>query len=84
MKRLKKSTIIPLALLVYLAGMSYIGRGHFMAGDRMFYFGILGITFAIIILLHFLLKKKEKYQQKRKEEAENSIPDDKTDNDNKQ
>lgn len=84
MKRLKKSTIIPLALLVYLGGMAYIGRAHFTADDRMFYFGILGVTFVIIILLHFLLKKKEKYQQKRKEEAENSTPADKTDENNQQ
>ena len=67
MKRLKKSTIIPLALLVYLGGMAYIGRAHFTADDRMFYFGILGVTFVIIILLHFLLKKKEKYQPLQKE-----------------
>ena len=33
MKRYKKSTIIPLALFVYLIGMSYIGRSHFFAGD---------------------------------------------------
>ncbi len=68
MKRFKKSTIIPLALLVYLAGMAYIGRSHFLAGDYLFYFGIIGATLAIVIILHFVLKKKEKLQQKREEE----------------
>jgi quinol-cytochrome oxidoreductase complex cytochrome b subunit len=70
MKRYKKSTIIPLALLVYLIGMSYIGRLHFYAGEYVFYFGVIGVTLFIIVLLHFMLKKREKMQQKREGKRE--------------
>lgn len=72
MKRYKKSTIIPIALFVYLAGMAYIGRSHFLAGDYTFYFGVIGATLLIIVLLHFMLKKREKLQQKREKELNNS------------
>ena len=70
MKRYKKSTIIPLALFVYLIGMSYIGHSHFFAGDYVFYFGVIGATLLIIVLLHFMLKKREKVQQKRDKKME--------------
>ena len=70
MKRYKKSTIIPLALLVYLIGMAYIGRSHFYAGEYVFYFGVIGVTLFIIVLLHFMLKKREKMQQKREGKRE--------------
>lgn len=70
MKRYKKSTIIPLALLAYLIGMSYIGRSHFYAGEYVFYFGVIGVTLFIIVLLHFMLKKREKLQQKREGKRE--------------
>ncbi len=70
MKRYKKSTIIPLALLIYLAGMAYIGKAHFIAGNYTFYFGVIGTTLLIIVLLHFMLKKREKLQQKRRENAD--------------
>ncbi len=73
MKRYKKSTIIPLALLVYLIGMSYIGRSHFYAGEYAFYFGVIGVTLLIIVLLHFMLKKREKMQQKREGKREEEI-----------
>lgn len=72
MRRYKRSTIIPLALLVYLAGMAYIGRSYFLAGDYTFYFGVIGATLLIIVLLHFSLKKKEKLQQKREDENNDS------------
>lgn len=66
MKRFKKSTIVPLALLIYLIAMAYIGRSYYFAGEYLFYFGIIGATLLIIIILHFLLKKKEKIQQNKK------------------
>ena len=49
---MKKSTYIPLLLLAYLGVMSYIGRGEFLAGNYLYYFGIIGITLLCIILLH--------------------------------
>jgi len=67
MKRFKKSTIVPLALLIYLIAMAYIGRSYYFAGEYLFYFGIIGATLIIILILHFLLKKKEKIQQNKKQ-----------------
>ena len=65
MKKVKKSTIIPLALLIYLAFMSYIGLPYYHAGDYLYYFGIIGGTLIIIIILHFLLKKREKIREEQ-------------------
>lgn len=65
---MKRSTVIPLILLVYLAVMSYMGRGEFLAGNYLFYFGIIGATLVIIWLLHINLKMREK---KREEDKKN-------------
>ncbi|MDE6458223.1 MAG: hypothetical protein K2L31_06455 [Muribaculum sp.] len=64
---MKKSTYIPLILLVYLGVMSYIGRGEFFAGNYLYYFGIIGITLLCIILLHFFMKKRDKLRREREE-----------------
>ncbi len=64
---MKKSTYIPLILLVYLGVMSYIGRGKFLAGNYLYYFGIIGITLLCIILLHFFMKKRDKLRREREE-----------------
>lgn len=69
MKRYKKSVIIPLTLLLYLAAMSILGFSYYQAGQYLYYFGVIGVTLIIIVLLHFSLKKKEKLQEKRREEA---------------
>ncbi|MBQ1987881.1 MAG: hypothetical protein II235_07150 [Muribaculaceae bacterium] len=71
MKRFKKSTIIPLTLLLYLAAMSVIGFPYYQAGEYLYYLGIIGSTLLAIILLHFLLKKKEKYRKERENNINN-------------
>lgn len=58
--KIKKSTLIPLLLLIYLAYMSYMGLPHLYAGRYFYYFGIIAATLAIIVLLHFTLKYREK------------------------
>ncbi|MDE5821657.1 MAG: hypothetical protein K2H63_04125 [Paramuribaculum sp.] len=63
---MKRSTVIPLILLVYLAVMSYMGRGEFLAGNYRFYFGIIGATLLIIWLLHINLKMREKKREENK------------------
>lgn len=68
MKRYKKSTIIPLTLLLYLAAMSVIGFPYYQAGRYLYYFGIIGMTLLAIVILHFLLKKKEKIRKEREED----------------
>lgn len=52
-------------LLVYLGVMSYIGRGEFLAGRYSYYFGIIGATLAVIIVLHVFLRKRERMQRDR-------------------
>ena len=51
----KKSTIIPLALLAYLGVMSYIGYSGYVSGEfsAIRYFGVIAISFLIIVLLLF-------------------------------
>ena len=57
---MKRSTYLPLILLVYLAIMSYVGRGEFYAGNYGYYYGRIGCTLVCIVLLHFFLKKQGK------------------------
>lgn len=66
-RKIKRSTIIPVALLAYLAVMSAIGykgyrNGAMSAGE---YFGIIGATLVVIALLHFFIKKREKIREER-------------------
>ena len=70
MKRLKKSTFLPILLLLYLAAMSYIGFPEYQKGNYLYYFGIIGATLIVIFLLHLSLKRKERLQKKREEERE--------------
>lgn len=70
--KLKRSTVIPVVLLVYLAVMSYIGRGELYAGHYLYYFGIIGATLVVITLLHFFLKKREKLRRLREEDMNRS------------
>mgnify|MGYP001061872290 CR=1 FL=1 len=60
MKKIKKSTLLPLLLLIYLAFMAYQGLPYFYAGRYAYYFGIIIATLIIIVLLHFTLKHWEK------------------------
>ena len=58
--KFKKSVYLPVALLIYLGYMAYLGRGYFYSGEYLYYFGIIAICLIVIILLHFSLKRKEK------------------------
>lgn len=63
--KLRRSTVIPLILLVYLAVMSYIGFPEYQQGHYLYYFGVIGVTLVIIGLLHLFLKKREKQRQRQ-------------------
>jgi 4-hydroxybenzoate polyprenyltransferase len=65
---MKKSTVIPILLLVYLAVMAYIGWPGYVSGQTsaLYYFGIIAVCVVIIVVLHFTLKKKEKNSASRK------------------
>ena len=82
--KLKRSTVIPLCLLVYLAVMAWMGRGRLLAGEYLYYFGVLGGSLAIIALLYWSLRRKESLRRKHEEElygtyedAEEEAPEDK-------
>lgn len=63
--KLRRSTFIPLILLVYLGVMSYIGFHEYQEGHYLYYFGVIGVTLAIIALLHVFLKKRERQRERR-------------------
>lgn len=64
MNKLKRSTVIPVLLFIYLCVMAYIGRGEFLAGNYLYYFGIIAITLTAIVLLHFTLKRRERNRKR--------------------
>lgn len=57
--KLRRSTVIPSILLIYLGVMSYIGYSEFQQGNYLYYFGVIGVTLVIIAILHVFLKKRE-------------------------
>lgn len=67
--KLKRSTVIPVILLIYLAVMAYMGWDKVTTGQmsQLEYFGIVGITFVCIVFLHFNLKRREALRRARKE-----------------
>lgn len=70
--KLKRSTVIPLCLLAYLAVMSYIGYPEFQKGNYLYYFGIIITTLCVILLLHFAMKKRERLRSEREQDIERS------------
>lgn len=81
--KIKRSTLIPAALLVYLAVMSAIGWKQYAAGamSAAEYFGIIAITLAVIVLLHFNLRRRERLRAEREADIAKA---DKNKTDNKQ
>ena len=63
--KLRLSTVIPVLLLIYLGVMSYIGYPEFESGNYLYYFGVIGITLVIIVILHFYLRNRENARQER-------------------
>ena len=65
--KIKRSTLIPAILLVYLAVMASIGWRQYASGamSATEYFGIIAITLAVIVLLHFNMKRRERLRAER-------------------
>lgn len=59
--------MLPLALLVYLGVMAYLGYPHLQAGETLFYFGVIGASLVIIALLYVILRKRDKIRAERDE-----------------
>lgn len=68
MKKVKKSTWLIAALLIYVSvtGAYLLPRNTEM-GDLEKYL-TLGVSYVIVVLLWFVLRKKEKMQQRRREQ----------------
>lgn len=64
MKKIRRSTLVPLLLLVYLAVMAWIGRGELLAGHYLYYFGIIAATLLCIWLLRRFLLRREQMRHK--------------------
>ena len=75
MKKLKRHIVIPFLMLCYLAVMAYISRRRLADGEYLYYFGVIGISLGIIVLLYFVLKKKERLRQEREERQYGSYED---------
>lgn len=68
MKKIKKSTWLIAALLIYVSATgAYLLPRNTEMGDTEKYL-TLGASYVIVILLWFVLRKKEKMQQRRREE----------------
>lgn len=65
-RRWRRSTFLPVILLIYLGVMAWIGRGEFLAGNYVYYFTIIGLTLVCIILLHFFLRRRERLADERR------------------
>ena len=65
--KIKRSTLIPAALLVYLAIMCIPGYKRYAAGTMgaTEFFGIIGVTLAVIVMLHFTIKRRERLRAER-------------------
>lgn len=72
--KIKRSTLVPSILAVYLAVMAWIGYPEYAAGhtSTLYYFGIFGITIVILILLHFSIKRRERLRKERLDDMERS------------
>lgn len=70
--KVKRSTVIPLLLAIYLAVMAYIGYPEYAAGrsSALYYFGTIGVTIVILILLHFNLRRRERLRAEREKDMQ--------------
>lgn len=73
-KKFKRSTVIPVLLLIYLAVMSIMGLRGLRTGQMSLaaYIATIAITLGIIYLLHVFLKKRERLRDERLKDLENS------------
>lgn len=82
--KIKRSTLIPAILLVYLAVMAVPGYRKYSLGQitAMEYFGIIVLTLATITALHFTLRRRERLRSEREADMNRRHKADKKDTDN--
>lgn len=67
MKKPKRSTVIPLCMLLYLGVMAWVGRQN-MHDDPTYYWVVMGVSLLIIVGLYFALRRKEQLRERRERE----------------
>ena len=60
----RRTIVVPLALLVYLAVLAWMGRGHLVSGHHLYYFGVIGASLLIILVLFFVLRWRDRIRQR--------------------
>lgn len=75
--RFTRTTLLPLALLIYLAVLAWIARGRFYSGDYLYYFGVIGGSLIIILLLYLVLRKRDRLRRESEEQLYGTYPDEK-------
>ncbi len=72
--KVKRSTLIPALLLVYLAITSVFGWEKYSSGAMTAteYFGIIALTLAVIAGLHFNLRRRERLRAERNNDLTNN------------
>ena len=65
--KIKRSTLLPSILLVYLGVMAFIGWPAYLSGatSRLQYFGTVAATLVVIVLLFFSLRHRDRLRQER-------------------
>ncbi len=64
---MKRSYLVPLALLVYLIGISIYAYPGRMPNITWTQYGLtIGITLVCIVILYFLLKKRDQMRDQRR------------------
>ncbi|MBQ7691718.1 MAG: hypothetical protein IJT30_11095 [Muribaculaceae bacterium] len=65
-----RTTLLPLALLVYLAVLAWWARGRLYSGEYLYYFGVIGGSLVIIGLLYLVLRRRDKLRQRWQRDEE--------------
>ena len=71
---MKRSTTIPLILLVYLAAMAYMGLDGLRSGQTSLfaYIATIVVTLGVIFLLRIFLLKRERLRKERLDDLKNN------------
>ena len=66
MKKVKKSTWVTVALLIYVSAAYLLPRNHEVSDTEKYL--TLAASYVIVLVLWLVLRKKEQMQQRRREE----------------
>lgn len=74
MKHLPRYIVIPAALLVYLIIMAMYAYDSWAEGlmSSLQYFGTIGVTLAVIIVLSWSLRRRDRLRRERQQDLENN------------